>query len=233
MIDCPLTFPRRNATRPASSAPSGARLACNAIAAALLAAVGLAATAGAGAASLTVQLDNAAGAAVADAAVYAEPAGGQTGPRQARRIDIEQKGRKFLPLMTVVQTGTEISFPNNDSVRHQVYSFSPPKVFELKLYSGTPGAPILFDKPGSVVVGCNIHDQMIAYIHIVNTPFFAKTDAAGRARLDNLPPGKYLLKAWHYNLAAGATAPEKEIVVAGADQGAALSINTRAVPAAN
>jgi len=74
----------------------------------------------------------------------------------------------------VVQAGTPILFPNHDKVRHHVYSFSPAKTFELKLYSGVPGTPVLFDKPGLVVLGCNIHDQMVAYVQVVNTPYFAK-----------------------------------------------------------
>jgi plastocyanin len=181
----------------------------------------------ASASSVAVQVTDAAGQPLGDAAVYAEPVSGQVSQRARQTIDIAQKGRKFLPLVTVVQTGTDISFPNNDSVRHHVYSFSPPKVFELKLYSGTPGSPVTFDKQGTVVVGCNIHDQMVAYIHIVNTPYFAKTDASGKARLDGLPPGKYQLKAWHYNLLAEWQIPEQAINFAGTETSASFKLNTK------
>lgn len=155
----------------------------------------------AAAASLSVQAGDSGGQPVGDVVVYAEPAAAQHVPPSRQTVEIEQKARKFAPLVSVVQTGTAISFPNNDSVRHHVYSFSPAKSFELKLYSGVPSAPLVFDKAGSVVLGCNIHDQMVAYIHIVDTPYFAKTDASGKARLE-LPAGKYTLKAWHYNQSA-------------------------------
>lgn len=115
-------------------------------------------------------------------------------------IDIEQKGKQFNPLVSVVQVGANINFPNRDKVRHHVYSFSPAKKFELKLYSGVPANPVLFDQAGTVVLGCNIHDAMLAFIHIVDTPYFAKTDANGVAKLSNLPEDSYDLKVWHYAL---------------------------------
>ena len=170
----------------------------------------------ANAATLDVRVADMAGKPLQDAAVYAEPvlAPVATGNREA---EIEQKSRKFMPVMTVVQTGTKISFPNNDSVRHHVYSFSPTKPFELKLYSGTPGTPILFDKPGTVIMGCNIHDQMVAYIQVVDTPYFGKSDQAGNVRIAGLAPGKYKLKAWHYRLTANAAATETDITIAKSD----------------
>ena len=114
-----------------------------------------------------------------------------------------------------MQVGATVSFPNHDTVRHHAYSFSTPKVFELKLYSGVPGPPVVFDKPGTVIVGCNIHDQMIAYIHVVDTPYFAQTNAAGIARIDNVAAGKFTLKSWHYLLAEQ-----------GYSQGQAISVTT-------
>lgn len=176
------------------------------------------------AAGVTVLVTDAAGLPVPDAVVYAEPAGGQVLPKMARAVEIEQKGRKFAPLVTVVQAGTEISFPNNDTVRHHVYSFSTPKVFELKLYSGVPGSPILFDKPGTVVVGCNIHDQMLAYIYVVGTPYFARTDAAGRAHLDGVVAGKYGLKLWHYKMTAASQIQEQALLMTTADASVALKL---------
>jgi len=97
----------------------------------------------------------------------------------------------------IVQTGTLVEFPNSDNVRHQVYSFSPAKKFELPLYGGTEAPPVVFDKPGVVVLGCNIHDWMIGYIYVSETPFFAKTDAAGTAAVNDLPPGEYSVRLWH------------------------------------
>lgn len=108
---------------------------------------------------------------------------------------IIQKNKMFNPKVTVVQTGTSINFPNEDSVRHHVYSFSPAKKFELKLYSGVPTDPVLFDQAGVVTLGCNIHDSMVGYIYVVDTPFFAKTDDKGKAIL-KLIDGHYTYQAW-------------------------------------
>lgn len=189
------------------------------VALALLVTAGMAHAAG-----VTVTVTDAAGLPVPDAVVYAEPAGGQVLPKATRAAEIEQKARKFAPLVTVVQAGTEISFPNNDTVRHHVYSFSTPKPFELKLYSGVPGSPIPFDKPGTVVVGCNIHDQMLAYIHVVGTPYFARTDAAGRAHLDGVVAGKYGLKLWHYKMTAPTQIQEQALLMTAADASVALKL---------
>lgn len=187
--------------------------------------------AGTHAATLTVHVTDAAGQPLADAAVYAEPASGQAVPKAARTGEIAQKGRKFIPLVSVIQVGTSVSFPNNDTVRHHVYSFSPAKVFDIKLYSGQPANPIVFDKPGTVILGCNIHDQMLAYIQVVPTPWFAKTDASGTAIIDGIPSGKYQLKAWHYGLPPTATIPEQAVTVSGADLNETFKLNTKATAA--
>ena len=149
---------------------------------------------------------------VRDAVVYAENAASAKAPLTAVGYAIEQKGKQFLPSVNVVQAGTAVQFPNNDSVRHHVYSFSPTKTFELKLYSGVPAAPVVFDKPGTVVLGCNIHDNMAAWVHVVDTPYFAKTDETGKARL-SLPSGSYMLKTWHARLATENKADERSIAV--------------------
>lgn len=185
------------------------------------------------AASVSVQVLNQAGQPLANSAVYAEPVSGQTPAKSLKTVEIEQKNKTFFPLVTVIQSGTAISFPNHDTVRHHVYSFSPAKSFELKLYSGTPGSPVLFDKPGTVVVGCNIHDRMIAYIHVVDTPYFAKTDASGQAKLDGLLPGKYRLKAWHFNLPSGEALPEQAMTLSSNDSSAAFTFNLKAATGTN
>ncbi|MFY9810016.1 MAG: methylamine utilization protein [Aquabacterium sp.] len=106
-----------------------------------------------------------------------------------------QRDKAFVPTLLVVQTGTPVSFPNFDTVRHHVYSFSPTKPFELKLYAGTPVAPVVFDRAGTATLGCNIHDRMLGYIHVVETPYFGQTDGQGRVVLD-LPEGHHRLKVW-------------------------------------
>lgn len=124
---------------------------------------------------------------------------GMAGPEPGEAV-MDQRNTAFEPGVLVVQAGTAVSFPNSDTVRHQVYSFSPAKPFELPLYSGTPPEPVVFDRPGIVVVGCNIHDWMIGWIVVLDTPHHARTDAAGAARLA-VPAGEYLLRAWHPRLA--------------------------------
>ncbi len=99
-------------------------------------------------------------------------------------------------MVTAVPVGTAVSFPNRDTVRHHVYSFSPAKTFELKLYIGTPAAPVVFDKPGVVVMGCNIHDAMVAYVAVFDAPWVGVSDAAGVVRIDALPAGDYQLEYW-------------------------------------
>ncbi|MBV8658128.1 MAG: methylamine utilization protein [Burkholderiales bacterium] len=156
------------------------------------------------AAGIDVHVSDANGKPLADAAVYAEPVNGKV-PKGKLATIIDQVDKEFVPLVTVMQTGTAVRFPNKDNIRHHVYSFSPAKVFDLKLYSGTPAEPVVFDKPGQVVLGCNIHDWMIAYALVVDTPWFEKTGADGLAHLPELPPGDYTLKVWHpYQLADAA-----------------------------
>ena len=107
-------------------------------------------------------------------------------------------------------------------MRHHVYSFSPAKKFELKLYTGTPSNPVLFDRPGVAVLGCNIHDQMVGWIVVVDTPYYARTPAApGRAQIDNVPPGTYALRTWHTRLPVGAPAQEQTFTVPAAGAAAA------------
>ncbi len=147
------------------------------------------------AAPSTVTVTDAAGTPLDDAVVAFVP---ESGPRIAKgsSAEIEQRERQFAPRVTVVQTGTAVSFPNRDTVRHHVYSFSQAKAFELKLYIGTPAEPVVFDKPGTVVLGCNIHDQMVAWVHVVETPWFARS-TGGTARVAEVPAGSYRLQVWH------------------------------------
>lgn len=178
--------------------------------------LGLLALAGAAnAAVLDVEVRDASGAPVPDAVAYAVPRGAPA-PTRKREAVIEQVDRQFVPFVTAVQVGTAVQFPNRDSIRHHVYSFSPPKPFELKLYAGTPAAPVVFDKPGEIVLGCNIHDHMIAYVLAVETPWFSKTGREGRARIEGLPAGEYDVKVWHPHL--GAMAPEPRAVRLRADE---------------
>jgi plastocyanin len=164
-------------------------------AALLLAACGAAAAEGRIAATITDRE----GAPVPLAVVYAEALGPDhraTPLRQPSAV-MDQQDREFVPHILVVQTGTAIQFPNSDTVSHHVYSFSPAKSFELALYrQGTVHPPMVFDTPGEVTLGCNIHDDMVGYILVVDTPHFAMTDGNGEASLAGLAAGKYRIHVW-------------------------------------
>lgn len=110
---------------------------------------------------------------------------------------VAQQDLIFRPFVSAVQIGTAVDFPNLDKTRHHVYSFSPAKVFELKLYADKPEAPVLFDTAGVVALGCNIHDYMQAYIYVGESQFLAVTDEQGRVSFADMPPGSYQLKLWH------------------------------------
>ncbi len=116
--------------------------------------------------------------------------------------------------MLVVQTGSRVRFPNDDDVNHHVYSFSSPKSFELQLYKGSPHAPLDFGRPGLVVLGCNIHDDMLGYILVVDTPWFAKTGADGVARVEDLPDAEPLsVRAWTPRLKPDALPAEQRVTL--------------------
>lgn len=171
------------------------------------------------AAAVSIQVSDSDGKPLADTVVYADPVSGALSG-SGKAAEIEQRGLKFMPLVSVIQTGTKVSFPNKDRVRHHIYSFSPAKKFDQKLYSGVAATPQVFDKAGTVVLGCNIHDRMIAYIKVVDSPYFAKTDAAGVARIDVPSGGKYKVSAWHYNM-TGAPA-EQDVTLKAGDNPAPL-----------
>lgn len=137
------------------------------------------------------------GAPVTDAVVYAAPIDGRLPHTRPASASIMQKNKMFMPVVTVVQKQASVNFPNRDDIAHDVYSISDPKRFELKLYRGA-ARPIVFDKPGLVTIGCNIHDTMIAYVLVVDTPYFAKTDPHGNATLPDMPRGRYRVRVWQY-----------------------------------
>lgn len=147
------------------------------------------------AASLQGEVVDAAGAPLADAVVTLRGAASTGTPPGTAVMD--QQDMRFVPGVLAVRTGTAVTFPNRDDIRHQVYSFSPAKRFELRLYQGTPSAPVLFDRPGLVVLGCNIHDWMVGYIYVTDDPWFAVSDAQGKVSFDNLPAGDYQVTLWH------------------------------------
>jgi len=180
----------------------------------------------AGAANVTVTVQGAAGQPLADAVLLLEPASGKAPVKPMNGAEMGQANKQFVPMVNVVTVGTSVAFPNRDTVRHHVYSFSQPKKFEIKLYVGKPENPVLFDQPGVVVLGCNIHDNMVGWIIVSDTPWFAKTPATGRATIADVPPGAYKLRTWHPELPVGSVGSEQAVTVpaAGLDWASKLPI---------
>jgi plastocyanin len=152
------------------------------------------------AAELTISIADARGRAVADAVVIATTRGGERDASPAMPVVMDQVNKAFVPSVLVVRTGTPVIFPNSDTIAHQVYSFSAAKRFELGLYRGHPHAPIVLDQPGLVVLGCNIHDNMVGYIVVTDSPYFGKSDERGQLRMSALPAAEYDVTIWSPHL---------------------------------
>lgn len=115
------------------------------------------------------------------------------------RATMLQQGQRFRPFILPIQVGTTVEFPNRDPFRHHVYSFADAKTFELKLYDSSEAETMTFDREGVIPLGCNIHDNMLAYLYVVGTPHFTQTNEAGNSAIEALPEGEYTVKAWHPN----------------------------------
>jgi plastocyanin len=163
-----------------------------------LALAGLAFSSCAAAADLTVTVTTPTGQPVKDAVVILKPPGAAPGApiRFSWPYAVAQHNIQFDPFVLIVPVGSDVSFPNKDNVRHHVYSFSAVKKFELKLYGHDETRSVRFDAPGVVPLGCNIHDQMIAYVVVVDTAFAAKTGADGVAVVRGLPAGAATMTVW-------------------------------------
>lgn len=147
--------------------------------------------------ALTVTVTDRDGLPVDHVVIYAVPTRiPHDNPREPAPAVMEQRDGAFVPHILVVETGASIEFPNTDEVSHHVYSFSPAKRFELPLYKGNVHAPLTFDTAGTVTLGCNIHDGMLGYIFVVDTPHFTLSNRSGEAVLTGLPPGDYTVSVW-------------------------------------
>ena len=191
-------------------------------AAALCALLWLTGVASAG--SLRVQVLDSAGKPLEGAVVSLVSDAARRAVRPLPEQEISQENKQFVPAVRVVTVGTLVRFPNRDSVRHHVYSFSPAKKFEIKLYAGTPAAPVRFDQPGVAVLGCNIHDQMVGWVVVLDTPYFAQTDAQGQALLEGMPAGAHQLRAWHARLPVDVTPPQQAIALTEGDSTATVRL---------
>jgi plastocyanin len=177
---------------------------------------------GAGAATLAITVLQENGKPLPGAVVTVHALEGAAKPSAPIHAVMDQVNEAFTPDLLVVPVGSTVSFPNSDTVSHEVYSFSPAHPFQLPLYRGKPYPPQHFDKVGVVTLGCNIHDFMIAYIVVTDAVFYGRADAQGAWSAPEVPAGRYRIEIWHPRLAASAP-PAREIAVADADR-AAISI---------
>ncbi len=137
-----------------------------------------------------------------DAVVFVAQTPGLEAAAPGTTAVMDQMHKEFVPHVLPVAAGTEVYFPNHDQIHHHVYSFSRIKTFEIPLYKGESAAPVRFDTPGVVQIGCNIHDWMSAMIVVLPNTHFALTAADGRFALPNLPAGTYSIGAWHEHSSA-------------------------------
>jgi plastocyanin len=141
---------------------------------------------------------------------------------------MDQVNRSFEPDLLVVPVGSTVEFPNGDSVSHQIYSFSPAKRFQLPLYRGKPYPPVHFDQPGVVTLGCNIHDEMLAYLLVTDAPWYGRTNEAGSWSAE-VPGGRYRVELWHPRLRDSEADLSRELTVAEADR-AELTLRLSRLP---
>ena len=154
------------------------------------------------AAPLNVRVVDASGRPVRDAVVTLYPAGSARSAHASGRYVVAQQNLQFRPFLTVVPVGADVSFPNLDPTKHHVYSFSTAKRFELKLFAKDQSRTVHFDRPGVVALGCNIHDQMSAFIFVTDTGWTARTNAQGIASFADAPNAPARVAVWHPYLKA-------------------------------
>ena len=165
-------------------------------------AAGIALTAPVGAAALSVRVVDSSGRPVRDAVVTLYPSAGAHVPRPGGRYVVSQQNLQFRPFLSIVPVGADVSFPNLDNTKHHVYSFSAAKRFELKLFARDQSRTVHFDKAGVVALGCNIHDQMSAFIVVTDSAWTARTNPRGVAEFDDAPGGSGRVTVWHPYLRA-------------------------------
>ena len=168
------------------------------------------------AATLVITVQTPDGHALQGAVVTAYPLDGT--PRKPAPIKavMDQINREFAPDLLVIPVGSTVTFPNSDSVAHQIYSFSPAKRFQLPLYRGTVHPPVHFDQAGVVTLGCNIHDEMVGYLVITDAPYYGRTDAKG-AWSNEVVRGRYRITIWHPRMRESEADLERELTIGEGD----------------
>ena len=181
--------------------------------------------------TLTAEVVDQDGRPVVNAVVTLVPDSKGSMPAAASRLaaekTIDQRNETFLPMVTIVPKGGHIVFSNNDQTTHQVYSFSAAKQFEITLTRGEKSQPIAFDNAGIAALGCNIHDHMIAYAFVAESPWTALTGAEGRVTLQDMPAGNYEAVVWHPKFPPGREPPKLKTSLTG--DTARLSLTLRLI----
>jgi plastocyanin len=181
--------------------------------------------------SLTVRIVDTAGHPVTDAVVTLQPAAGSAPrPRVEAGYRVTQQNIEFHPFVSVVPVGATVAFPNLDPFRHHVYSFSPAKRFELKLFARDQTRSVTFDRPGVVAIGCNIHDSMSAYIFVTDTVWTARSPANGTVRFGDTPPARFTLQVWHPYLRAPGGMLTRSYASAADDRSDTITVTLRPPP---
>ncbi len=142
---------------------------------------------------------------------------------------IDQRNETFIPLVTIVPKGGHVVFANNDQTTHQVYSFSPIKQFEITLARGERSPGVAFDNAGIAALGCNIHDHMIAYAFVTESPWTVLTGADGKVTMPDVPAGNYQAQIWHPKLPPGREPPSLKTTLSG--ETTHLSVNVKLLSA--
>ena len=153
---------------------------------------------GAALAKMTVTVLDKSATPLSNVVVELEPdASVNTSVMEPKVATIKQVDQQFVPHILVLEKGTTVTFPDTDTVRHHVYSFSPAKTFEIRIHKQDIQRNILFEQAGIVELGCNIHDWMLGYLYIAESALFAQTNEKGEVEFADLPYGNYTIKVWH------------------------------------
>jgi plastocyanin len=162
--------------------------------------------------------------------VTAYPTPGPSRPAPPVEAVMDQVNRMFEPDLLVIPVGSEVTFSNSDTVSHQIYSFSPARRFQLPLYRGKPYPPTRFDQAGLVTLGCNIHDEMLAYVLVTDAPFFGRTAANGTWSAE-VPSGRYRILIWHPRIRDEDKDLQGEVAIADTDGTLTLHLKKPLKPA--
>ena len=182
------------------------------------------------AAPLSVRVVDAGGKPVRDAVVSLRSVGQPTPAPRPGNYAIEQRNLMFHPFVSVVPVGSTVKFPNFDATRHHVYSFSAAKRFEFKLFAKDQSRSIIVDRPGTIAVGCNIHDQMAAFLFVTDTAWTARTDASGVVTFRDAPSGAVSIGVWHPYLRSPDGSMTRKMALGNSAHSESFAVRLRAPP---